>query len=66
MIPSNFRRLMGVSIPIISALAFLGIITTLANIELNESLVQTSITLSFILGLSQLWLWWLIYKRRLP
>ena len=65
-LPANFRRLIGLSIPIASALGFFGIITSITKINMNENILSTPLTLNVILALSQVGLWWMIYKRRIP
>lgn len=65
-IPDRFLRAFAISIPLLSAAGFFGLYESFLKVGLNESLVQSGMTLAILLGIANLVLWFQIFKRRVP
>jgi len=60
------RRGISLFIPLLSALLFWGGITAMTGIGEHENIMSTGITLAGVVGILNAWLWFLIFKHRVP
>lgn len=66
MLPVRFRRAVTVAIPLFSSALFFGLIEGIFKINAQTNIWNTGITLGFVLGALNLWLYWLIYRHQCP
>ena len=66
MLPYKFRRSASIAIPLISALAFFGMISSLFGVELTENIASSGITLSVIFAGLNVFALWLAVKHQVP
>lgn len=64
-LPARFVRSMSIAIPVFTAAALFGLIEGIFKVGLTENLMKTGLTLATVLGILNVWLVYLIYKRRI-
>lgn len=66
MLPYKFRRSVSVCIPFFTALMFWGIIPGIFKVDLTTNIWSTGITVGFVFGALNAWMWWLVFKHQAP
>lgn len=64
LVPDNIRRIFALIVPAMTALALFGILDGFA--KLDENIASTGVTMKIILGVLNLILLFIIFKRRVP
>ena len=66
--PIPFKLLRGITlaIPLFTALLLLGAIQSFFGIDLESNIANSGIKLRVVFGLLCAWLWFLIFKHRVP
>ena len=54
------------AIPLFTGFLFLGILKGIFGVDAATNIADTGITVGFVFGLLNLWLWWMVYKHRVP
>ena len=66
MIPHKLRRSMSMAIPMFTTLLLWGVINGLFQVNASTNIAQTGVTVGFVAGALNLWLWWLAWKHKIP
>ena len=66
MMSHQLRRGIGLFIPLFSALLLWGAVTAITGIGEHENLKQTGLTLAGLVGVLNAWLFYLIFRHRVP
>ena len=66
MLPFKFRRSMSMAIPLFTTLLLWGFIDGFFGVNVSTNIAQTGVTVGFLVGVLNLWLWFLIWKHRVP
>lgn len=61
---ANLKRYLPLSIAGWNILMFWGILNAFMDINASTNIAQTGVTLGFVTGALNLFLWWMLYKRR--
>lgn len=65
MLPFKLRRALSITIPLFSALIFIGLFKKM-GIEITTNIANTGITVGLIFGILNLWLVWLVNNHMVP
>ena len=65
MMNHQLRRYLPLTIAAFNVLLFWGIINAFMGINASTNIAQTGVTLGFIVGCLNAFLWWMLYKRRI-
>ena len=65
-LPPKFRRSVSLAIPLLTGLLFFGIIESIFDVNALTNLFQTGVSLGFIFGILNIFLFYLVYKHRVP
>jgi len=66
MLPHKFRRSMSLAIPMFTTLLLWGLINGFFGVNVTTNIAQTGVTLGFVTGALNLWLWWLAWRHKIP
>jgi len=66
MFPHRFRRAISISIPLFTALLFLGVINAFFDLNASTNIANTGVSIGFIVGILNAILTWMIVKHRVP
>ena len=63
--PWKFRRAIGLMIPLFTTLLFWGVLKAVFGVGLNDNIASTGITVNFVFGALNAWLWYLVYRHQI-